>query len=108
MAVTARGGKPAVTRYRVAGCNGVVSELIADLETGRTHQIRVHMAHAGHPIVGDAVYGGRERAAARWSGSAILDQAPRQMLHAWQLTLTHPRTGAELRFTAEPPADYTH
>jgi 23S rRNA pseudouridine1911/1915/1917 synthase len=78
------------------------------LHTGRTHQIRVHLAEAGHPLVGDAVYGGARREArlapqhpARRAAEAI----GRQALHAWRLALDHPRTGKRLRFEAPLPAD---
>jgi 23S rRNA pseudouridine1911/1915/1917 synthase len=67
--------------------------LRCDLETGRTHQIRVHLAAFGHPIAGDRVYGG---------GGA----APRPMLHAWRLKLRHPRTGETMTFEAAPPEDF--
>ena len=68
------------------------------LETGRTHQIRVHMAFAGHPLVGDSVYGRRPHRA--------LSAFPRQALHAASLGFVHPVTGAALRFEAPPPEDF--
>src|SRR5512143_1345353 len=74
----------------------------ASLETGRTHQIRVHLAHIGHPVIGDAVYGGRRgRQGAASDGSCV----GRQMLHAWRLGFRHPRTDAWLEFTAPVPED---
>jgi 23S rRNA pseudouridine1911/1915/1917 synthase len=73
----------------------VVSLLRCRLETGRTHQIRVHLAAIEHPVVGDARYRGRRRAI----------DAPRPMLHAAELAFTHPRTGKEVSFTAEVPSD---
>jgi 23S rRNA pseudouridine1911/1915/1917 synthase len=92
MAVVAS-GKPAATRYRrieaLPGC----SLIECSLETGRTHQIRVHMAHAGHPLVGDPVYGLRRR-----SLGGPLATFARQALHAWRLGLIHPRTGEALQW----------
>ncbi len=70
-----------------------------EIKTGRTHQIRVHMAHAGHPVLGDRTYGGPKAAKA---GDIVI---PRQMLHAGSLSLLHPRTGAPLTFIAPPPRD---
>jgi 23S rRNA pseudouridine1911/1915/1917 synthase len=90
-----RGGKPALTHYRVRERFPAHALLECDLETGRTHQIRVHLASIGHPLEGDPVYGGR--------GARRL---PRQALHAWKLAFVHPRTGKLLRFTAPPPADF--
>ncbi len=90
-----RGGKPALTHYRVRERFPAHALLECDLETGRTHQIRVHLASIGHPLEGDPVYGGR--------GARRL---PRQALHAWKLAFVHPRTGKMLRFTAPPPADF--
>lgn len=88
------GGKPARTDVeRVASAPGV-SAVRCVLHTGRTHQIRVHLAHIGHPLVADALYGGR----------ALLGMA-RQALHAWRLRLDHPVTGESLQFECEPPAD---
>jgi 23S rRNA pseudouridine1911/1915/1917 synthase len=92
MAVVA-GGRPARTRYQVLEDLRGHSLLQLDLETGRTHQIRVHLAALGHPLAGDSVYGG---------GRA----APRTMLHAWRLRLRHPRTGEEMSFESSPPADF--
>jgi 23S rRNA pseudouridine1911/1915/1917 synthase len=87
-------GKPAVTHVsRQAAAAGVAS-VECRLETGRTHQIRVHLAARGHPLVGDALYGGRARAG-----------FSRQALHAWRLELSHPVSGLPLSFTRELPED---
>jgi len=93
MAVVAS-GKPAVTHLRVREAFARHTLLECDLETGRTHQIRVHLASIGHPIEGDPVYGGR--------GERLL---PRQALHAWKLAFRHPRTGEAMRFESPLPAD---
>jgi 23S rRNA pseudouridine1911/1915/1917 synthase len=89
-------GKPAVTHYEVREHLNGHSELQFVLETGRTHQIRVHMAAFGHPIVNDPVYGRLD---------ARVD-LPGQALHAWRLAFRHPITNEPLSFQAEPPADY--
>ena len=109
MAVVARGGKAALTHYRtLQAWFGAVSLLECRLATGRTHQIRVHMASRGHPLVGDPAYLRRVSAAARGLPDtlrqALLD-FPRQALHAARLGFAHPRTGAPLRFETPPPAD---
>src|SRR5512143_3599521 len=102
MGVRARGGREARTAYRVLRRLPGMTLIEAGLETGRTHQIRVHLAHIGHPVVGDAVYGGRRgRHPAAPDGS----RAERQMLHAWRLGFRHPRTDAWLEFTAPIPED---
>jgi 23S rRNA pseudouridine1911/1915/1917 synthase len=109
MAVVARGGKPALTRYRTlrswhAGC----ALLECRLATGRTHQIRVHLASRGHPIVGDPVYLRRTPAAASRLPADIrrtLLDFPRQALHAARLGFAHPRTGAVLSFETPLPSD---
>jgi 23S rRNA pseudouridine1911/1915/1917 synthase len=93
MAVTAR-GRQAVTRYRVAERFGHATLLRCRLETGRTHQIRVHLSALGHPLVGDPVYGKR-------SGIAF----PRQALHAERLRLLHPQSRGQVEWQADPPAD---
>ena len=94
MAVVA-GGKPAITHYRVRESFAAHTLLECDLETGRTHQIRVHLASIGHPLEGDPVY------AKRGEGAAFA----RQALHAWKLAFVHPRSGAPLSFEAPVPAD---
>ena len=91
-AVTAK-GKPALTRFQVLERFGDYSVVELQLETGRTHQIRVHMAYIGHPVAGDEVYGPRKTL-----------KGHGQFLHARTLGFTHPRTGEELEFTAEVPA----
>lgn len=109
MAVVTRGGKPALTHYRTLGTAlGAVSLLVCRLATGRTHQIRVHLATGGHPIVGDPVYLRRTPAGARLLPDAVkhrLLDFPRQALHAGRLGFRHPRTGAALSFETNPPAD---
>src|SRR5262245_46561683 len=111
MAVVRRGGKPARTRWRVVERFGWCASLEVALETGRTHQIRVHLAHLGHPVVGDRTYGGHARmrlrltAAERSLAGALLDLLPRQALHASELEFAHPIGGAMLRFDAPLPMD---
>ncbi len=99
MAVVTRNGKRAVTRYTVVKRFGALSLVEALIETGRTHQIRVHLAHLGHPLVGDPLYGARGR------DRGIPGAPPRQMLHAARLAFAHPVTGAPLVFVRAPPAD---
>ncbi len=110
MAVVARGGKQARTGYRVERvAHGAVSLIEARLATGRTHQIRVHMASAGHPVVGDPVYLRRIPASSRAvpePARGLLLDFPRQALHAALLGFAHPRTGAIMEFRADPPADF--
>lgn len=110
MAVVARNGKYASTHYKVLEAFGLGAALIAcRLATGRTHQIRVHMAHSGHPLVGDPVYlrrrPGSARLVAEPARSLLLD-FPRQALHAESLGFAHPMTGEVLRFTAPLPDDF--
>ncbi len=102
MAVTAK-GKAALTYYKVLEPFVATSLVECKLATGRTHQIRVHLAHLKHPVVGDPVYG-RGRAAGGKADSAVR-VFPRQALHAAALQFKHPRTGMMMRFTAKLPAD---
>lgn len=106
MAVTP-GGKPAVTHYRVLRRFRVHTLLRVKLETGRTHQIRVHMAHIRLPLLGDPVYGGRPRLPPASSLRCIetIQRFRRQALHAQRLALTHPASGEWLEWQAELPAD---
>ncbi len=97
MAVVSRNGREAVTQIQTIAVGTGGSLLKINLETGRTHQIRVHLAHIGCPVIGDPLYGGRRR-----GGIA----AARQMLHAWQLQFPHPVTDVPHKFFAEPPADF--
>lgn len=107
MAVVRSGGKPAVTHYRVEERFRAHTHLKIRLETGRTHQIRVHMAHLRYPLVGDPVYGGRLRLPPA-SGERLqetLRRFPRQALHASRLGLQHPQTGEYMEWQAELPED---
>jgi 23S rRNA pseudouridine1911/1915/1917 synthase len=100
MAVLRQGGKEARTHYEVKERFAACTLVECRLETGRTHQIRVHMASIGHALVGDPVYGRAK------SGDAALDAFPRQALHAWRLALAHPREGREMAWESPLPADF--
>ena len=109
MAVVDNGGKLALTRYRVerALAQGAAALIRCRLGTGRTHQIRVHLAHIGHPLIGDSLYGsgrGRSRALPDPAQAAIRSFG-RQALHAWLLGFTHPSTGLKIQFESNLPCD---
>jgi 23S rRNA pseudouridine1911/1915/1917 synthase len=87
-------GQPARTHYRVLSTQGGRALVELGLETGRTHQIRVHMAHIGHPLTGDFLYGTEDKTL-----------IPRPALHSWQAEITHPITGVRMTFTAPIPLD---
>ncbi|MCY3803386.1 MAG: 23S rRNA pseudouridine(1911/1915/1917) synthase RluD [Gammaproteobacteria bacterium] len=99
------GGKPAITHYRVSQRLGPCTLLEARLETGRTHQIRVHMAHLGFPVVGDPVYGRKIRAGGDCASRALAG-FPRQALHASHLELTHPEAAKTCKWSAPLPQDF--
>ena len=99
MAILEKGGKRAVTNWRVVDFKNGLSVMECRIETGRTHQIRVHMASLGCPVIGDTVY-----------GKPALDKRlgpppARQMLHAWKLKLWHPSEGRQMEFVSPVPAD---
>lgn len=94
---TEKGGRAAITHWQVKERLGNYTLVHFQLETGRTHQIRVHSAHIGHPIVGDPIYG---------SGRSVGVNLSGQALHAWRLRLQHPVTGAAIQVTAAPPAEF--
>ncbi len=107
MAVVSVGGKSAVTHYRVVKRFAEHTHIAVNLETGRTHQIRVHMAHRHYPLIGDPVYGGRPRIPKGASGELItaLRSFPRQALHAQELGLVHPESGEAVSFSCPLPDD---
>jgi len=96
MSVTSSRGRAAKTEYRVVSSSDKMSLVECQLHTGRTHQIRVHLHHLGHPVLGDKVYAPKSA-----------KDYPRQMLHAWKLGFQHPRTGEWKSFAAPLPNDFT-
>ncbi|MFA0810487.1 23S rRNA pseudouridine(1911/1915/1917) synthase RluD [Microbulbifer epialgicus] len=107
MAVLEFGGKEAITHYQVQQRFRAHTLLRCKLETGRTHQIRVHMTHIRHPLVGDPLYGGRSKLPPESNAELIgaLQGFPRQALHAAELALIHPDSGEEMHWYASMPAD---
>ena len=111
MAVLRSDGRITVTRFKVVGRFDFASRLEVKLETGRTHQIRVHLAHSGHPVFGDPTYGGRRRKYGGYSGAVMsrarecLKLIDRQALHAAHIAFTHPIKKKSMEFTAPLPDD---
>ena len=107
MSTQSRSGRSAVSVWRVRERYGCAALLEVDIETGRTHQIRVHLTEIGHPVIGDKVYGGTGRI--KTIGDPFIRSRvkaqERQALHAWQLSFTHPVTGEALQFTSPLPTD---
>ena len=95
MSVTTKRGRTAKTEYRVVRSNEEASLIECRPHSGRTHQVRVHLHHLGHPVLGDKVYGVR-----------LVKNFPRQMLHAWKLGFRHPQTGEWKQFQASVPDDF--
>ncbi|GAB7078636.1 dephospho-CoA kinase [Megalodesulfovibrio paquesii] len=106
MAVVPKGGRPAVTDYQILQADpaGRFALVLVTIHTGRTHQIRVHMRHIGHPLLGDGLYGGQTR---RPGDTATMRQsaARRQMLHAWRTAFAHPVSGQRLAFLSPLPRE---
>jgi len=103
-------GRPAMTHYRVITRFREHTRVQLKLESGRTHQIRVHMQHIRHPIIGDPVYGGRQRIPPQ-AGQDLIDclrAFKRQALHAFRLSLAHPRSGKQLSWKSPLPEDMLH
>jgi 23S rRNA pseudouridine1911/1915/1917 synthase len=94
MSIALKRGRAAKTEYRVLSSSEKMSLIECTLHSGRTHQVRVHLHHLGHPVLGDKVYGAK-----------YAKNFPRQMLHAWKLAVQHPRTGEWKRFEAPAPED---
>ena len=112
MAVLSEGGKEAQTTYYVIDTFGPFQYIRLKLETGRTHQIRVHLSRVGHPVLGDPVYGGRKARHGVLSGKSaamagrVLSMIDRQALHAGELSFTHPLRGDTMTFKAPLPGDF--
>jgi 23S rRNA pseudouridine1911/1915/1917 synthase len=107
MSTKGRRGRSAVTVWRIRERYGVAALLEVDIETGRTHQIRVHLTDLGHSVVGDRVYGGagRIRTVGDPAARARMKALDRQALHAWRLAFTHPVTGEKMKFSSPLPED---
>ncbi len=112
MSVTSRKSRNAVTEYRLLDRYRSYDLLEVNLQTGRTHQIRVHLSHLGHPVFGDPDYGGRQKwhrgifAPERILAGKLLEKMKRQALHATRLKFDHPVTGAVIDVSVDPPEDF--
>jgi 23S rRNA pseudouridine1911/1915/1917 synthase len=114
MAAVSKGGKSATTHYKVlkkyiskTDVTQSISLVQCELQTGRTHQIRVHMTHIGHPLVGDPLYGRIPKHAKKAFAAAVIE-FPRQALHAFELRFVHPKTGQSMVFQAPMPEDFEY
>lgn len=107
-------GKWAVTHYQTLECLAHTSIVEFRLETGRTHQIRVHASHRGHPVLGDPKYGGQTVRYGPQTGKRrrffekVFEAMPHPALHAYRLGFTHPTTGEDMHFEVDPPAEWRH
>ena len=103
-----KGGREAASSYQVVwrAPDAAFSLVEVHIATGRTHQIRVHMEHIGHPLLGDSLYAPARQAALRHKAPLLYKLASRQMLHAWKLSFVHPATERELAFTCAAPKDF--
>ena len=110
MSIHSRHGREALTLWRVVNRWDHFTELEVEIKTGRTHQIRVHCAAMGHPVLGDEVYGSTLagiQKSGRWKGSRpVTALVSRQLLHAWRLCCEHPSSGVALKFAAPLPEDF--
>lgn len=114
MAIVGDGGKWAVTHWKTVETifhkqMGILSLVECQLETGRTHQIRVHMAHQGHPVIGDPLYGSHDKSLYKFFPKNTLHQIksfPRQALHAYKLGIIHPETQTYIEYQAPAPNDF--
>jgi len=113
MAIVTRRARTAVTHYKVSDAFAYTTLLHVQLDTGRTHQIRVHMASNGNPVFGDVTYGGRNSrltrlpAGLRVEAGRALKSMPRQALHAKRLSFRHPVTGRDMVFESPLPEDFS-
>ena len=112
MTVTKNSGREAITEYEMTDRFRSYELLKLSLHTGRTHQIRVHLAHLGHPVFGDPEYGGRDKwhrgmfAPERQLSRTLLEMLPRQALHAQRLEFVHPVKNATVKIESEVPQDF--
>lgn len=105
MVVTKSSGREAITHYKVLESNGCFSVIECRLKTGRTHQIRVHLSHIGHSIIGDQTYGHNKRKLEELAKHGYKISMQRQALHSKSISFIHPKTGDELSFTSDLPED---